>query len=64
MNKTRKNIAINVTPIHQFFFNRNRVRSGAILTIVGCEVGADSDWEDILNSARFRICFTLVWLQP
>jgi hypothetical protein len=58
------NIAISVTPTHQFFFNRNRVPPGTFATVVCCEVEVDSDREGILNCARFRICFTLVWLQP
>jgi len=59
MNKTKKKIAINEAPIHQFFLNRNRFRSGAFALAAGCEVRAVSDWIGILNCARFRIRFTL-----
>jgi hypothetical protein len=64
MNRTRKNIAISVIPIHQFFFIRNRFGVEAVVIGAGCDVGTDSGWLGILNCARFRIGFTLGWLQP
>jgi hypothetical protein len=64
MKRTKKNIAISVIPIHQFFFTRNRLRSVVVVTGVDCDVGIDSDCFGILNCARFRIGFTLGWLQP
>jgi hypothetical protein len=42
MNRTRKNIAISVIPIHQFFFIRNRFCVEVVVTGAGCDVGADS----------------------
>jgi len=43
MKRTKKNTAISVIPIHQFFFIRNRFRVGAVATGDGCDVGTDSD---------------------
>ena len=64
MKRTKKKIAINETPIHQFFFSLKRLGSGVFVTVVCCGMEVDSDCIGILNSARFRIGFTLGWLQP
>ena len=64
MNRTRKNIATNVIPIHQFFFSLKCFGFRVVVAGTDDEVGTDSDCMDIFICARFRIGFTLDWLEP